>query len=190
MYRSEFDHYNTLKLEDRILTTSEVDGANLEALKDVVKTIVKRAVKRLNNVQLAVVERHALLNIATEGLKAIKKNSLIALKFFYLETYQNALTDGSGKNLSTVNYFDYKVDPKSEVRILKQKLVEDIQKSSDFAMDTPNREYDYNPNHETEAMGALPAFITDNKVKIAVGVGAILLFMFWKFKNSSKKGLI
>jgi hypothetical protein len=190
MYRSEFDHYNTLKLEDNILSASEVAGYGYDFLKDRVKSLILQANKRLKNIQLSVSEKSGLLIIATEGIKALnlagkakkETDAKNILSKFYLDVYPNAIAQYSGKNLSMVEFYDVATDPKSEVQIQRKAITEQLQTSSDFANDVPMREFD------SKEMGALPTFITDNKEKIAIGLGCMMLggLAYHVFKSAKK----
>lgn len=176
MTRSEFDHYNTLKLEDRILTTSEVKGVSDDYLKERIKSIIKKANNKLKNIQLSVTERLGLLTIATEGLKCLRNVLTLrsSMELFYLDTYPNAITASSGKNLSMVDYYDYIPEKTDEITIQRQSIIDQLQTQSDFANDVPDREFNYKDDDSMSGFG-LPAIITDNKDKIVLSLGLIAL---------------
>jgi len=171
--RNEFDHYNTLKLEKRILTAPEVNRASVELLTEKVKNIVKAASYKLRDIQLSRPERMALIRIASEGLKALRLRNKNTLSAFYLDTYPNLVAEGSHKDLSAVNFFDYTVDRKNEVFVHTQGIEDQIRNAGVFSLDVPRREYSMSGIGET--IPVVPNFFSTNKEKIFLGVGILAL---------------
>jgi hypothetical protein len=178
LYKNEFDHYNTLKLEPRILDASEISGIDIGNLKNRVKKIIKNAAKKLRSVEISIAERNALIKIASAGLTALAvgsandlaspdgttpaqdANFLKAMVSFYTNAYQSALADGSKKDLSAVKYFDYVADPTNALAVQEQSINDQISNSPAFADDVPHREYGmggfgsaYNTHHKISKKG-------------------------------------
>lgn len=131
-YKNEFDNLNLLMLQDRVYTTSEVKDIDPAVLRETVARIIKVAEHRLRFAGIGQTARMALLNIITEGAKALKANNHVAVVQFYNGAYRDSVNLATQSDFMQACDFNYVTKPNDKVTILEQEIVEDIDQYSAF----------------------------------------------------------
>lgn len=113
MKNSEFDNFNTLKLEDRFIPFNEIGGIEPMIFRKRIQSILDNAVEKIKNKSISNISRSLLFQILTEGNKAMRDGSHKALVDFYYNAYRDAITEGNQPQFAEVGEWNWIVDNKS-----------------------------------------------------------------------------
>lgn len=107
----EFESLNTLKLEPRHLRTDEVMVLGQRFLARRIRKILRKARTKVMDQSLTYNVRTILASIMASGVTALKKGSVDALRYYYINTYREYLRMPTLKNWQLVEGdFDLKVN--------------------------------------------------------------------------------